>query len=139
MAGYIAPARDWKRFENVWTKTLLSAGLPLGVPFHMADFVARRKPFDWPDRKRDAVFKKLIAIMSRYIHFGIAIGIVQADYSEVAATVAEPASAYTFCTIRCLVNLGKWARSHYPEDRIAYVFESGAGYTGEFYRHVRAN
>jgi hypothetical protein len=65
MAGYISPVGDWKRFQTQWTKTLLRAGLAPSVPFHMADLVARRPPFDWPDRKRDAVLKNLIGIPAR--------------------------------------------------------------------------
>lgn len=63
MAGLIAPADQWKIFEDKW-KNALNQNY-INIPFfHMTDFASKKKIYkDWTEPKRQKVFGKLMNVI----------------------------------------------------------------------------
>jgi hypothetical protein len=61
----IAIIDSWQALTHEWNAVLANAGIS---QFHMADFEARRKPFnEWGDEKRREVLSSLLDIASRHV------------------------------------------------------------------------
>lgn len=63
MAGLIAPASNWKRFEEKWMEALRLPFVDL-PHFHMKDFANREKEYaDWSEERRRKVLGKLLTVI----------------------------------------------------------------------------
>lgn len=129
VAGYVSTVPKWKRFQREWMEALRTAKVDC---FHMSEYENRKGIFaDWSQRKRIAVIKRLTEIIKTNALHGVAAAVIVNDYKEIVGQAKGTFSPYTFCVVRCMVQIARWAKKSYQEGRIAYIFENGAGYGGE--------
>jgi hypothetical protein len=138
VAGYISRVGQWRQFDREWREALLPDFDPAVIPFHMAEFEARRQPWmrdrnaflravqDWTEEKAQTTLNRLTTIINHRAAIGIATAVILNDFEVVANEVGEPENAYTFSVIRCLRLAHRWANAQGSREDIAYVFEDGA-------------
>lgn len=132
-ACYMAPVRQWKRFDTAWNKMRSTESFDV---FHMTEFVARRGEFKgWDDQERDRVIRRLIGIINQYTTQGFAIALPKADYDSVIPEDFKKKLGkhhYTWCVKMCFGEIEKWRQSCSLTEPMEYIFESGTkGATGE--------
>ncbi len=95
--------------------------------FHMAEFHARKPPFDgWTEQKRHHVIKALIEIINRYAFAGMATAVVKKDYDAlVTGKLREKLGRhhYTFAVQSCLAFLEEWMVSSDARQPVQYIFD----------------
>jgi hypothetical protein len=129
VAGFVSDVRKWSRFDAVWESILKREEIPA---FHMADFVARRPPFDrWQGREsdRDAFFRDLISAAVKYTNKAFSVMVPMRDYREadrrycVTEFFGHP---YALAGLDCVIKTAKWSRKNGQERTpIEFFFEDG--------------
>jgi hypothetical protein len=95
----IASFDQWKSIDGPWRRVLEDAGVSM---FHMADFEARKPPYDlWDDAKRKDVLNKLLNLMCESIpvYWGVS------DFSEEIPTTSKFRKAYQSNVIKLFLEL----------------------------------
>lgn len=140
VAGFIAPDKQWSRFQAEWEKVLQQEGISF---FHATDWENRQGQFKgWDNNRRIAVYKKLIGIIQRRITIPVLTAVNTADYAETKLweTVQEefPKNPYGFCALTCMQIIAAWADQVKHDGPIAYVFEDGAVHRTELTSSLRS-
>lgn len=132
MAGFLAPDKQWTRFQSEWDKALQQAGIPF---FHMVDYENRQKQFkDWGNDERINQLKKFLGIIKRRVTIPVVAAVRTKDYEEAELwkhDINAPKNPYAFCAIMCLQTIATWADKVGHQEPIGYVFEAGALHKGE--------
>jgi Protein of unknown function (DUF3800) len=125
-ACLISDVRRWQSYESEWKSVLDDAGIR-EAGFHMAEFNARKPPFDgWTEQKRDQVIRGLIEIINRYAFAGTATAVVKKDYDAlVIGKLREKLGRYhyTFAVQSCLAFLEEWMDSSDARQPVQYIFD----------------
>jgi hypothetical protein len=88
-ACYVSDVRRWTAYQSAWRSILMEAGIA-EHGFHMADFVARAKPYDaWSDEKRDRVLHALLSVVKKYAYEGAIAAVVKPDYDRLVVLPAN--------------------------------------------------
>lgn len=124
-ACLISDVRRWELFETEWKSILSEAGI-LECGFHMADFVARKPPFDaWEESKRDDVIKELVAAIGSRALDGMVTAVIKSDYDRlVTGKLREKLGRhhYTFAIQSCLAFIEQW-RLLNSQESIDFIFD----------------
>lgn len=148
MAGCLAPAPQWGKFERKWLSILRDAGVPENMPFHATDFMAKKKlPYkDWPNTKHAKVYWDLVKTIEAHSILIVATGLIKADYqrfwNRYGYPIPEAHSPVSFCATLCLAQMARWTESNNYRESIAYIFEAGNYPMGEVenvYRAINGN
>jgi len=139
VAGFLAPVKQWERFQAEWARVLQQEGLSF---FHATDWENRQGQFKgWDNDQRIAVYKKLTGIIQRRITIPVLTAVNTADYAEAKLweMVQEdfPRNPYGFCALVCMQIIGNWADQVKYNGPIAYVFEDGAAHRTELTTSLR--
>jgi hypothetical protein len=129
VGGYVAPVRNWSRYQRDWRKVLD----PLGIDvFHMTDFMAGQGDFEaWRGKpeKQMAVLMRLAKVIVRHAHFSSATTVVLDDWraANTHYTLKEcHATPYCLAAFSSLSKAIKWIGRERGKDLISeFVFEEG--------------
>jgi uncharacterized protein DUF3800 len=131
VAGCLSTNEQWAKFSEEWRAVLKRYGLDY---FRMSQFENRKGPFkSLTDSDRHRLLEQLIGFIKIRQRIGIGIKLKVADYYEVGRDFPflfhkQP---YAFCAMQCQIQLRLWAERNQHNEPIAYVYESGADYTGQ--------
>lgn len=124
---YVSTVEQWREFKRNWEE--IDAKEHFGV-FHMADFVAKRKQFAFPewqdDKKRDRTIRALVATINTRVRIGIAAAVVKSAYNEIVpANMREHLGRnhYTFAVRMCIAFVEQWRKQYGYSEPIQYVFD----------------
>jgi len=95
----IGSVDQWKAIDAPWRKVIADAGVDM---FHMADFEARKPPFDtWDNPKRQKVLNQLLDLMCKNIprYWGVS------DFREDIAAVSGFKRAYEKNAIKLFLQM----------------------------------
>ena len=149
LCGYVSELEWWAEFNRRWEEVLREAGLkPKPGYFHMTDFNARRGVYrDWTQEKRVQVFDRLLEIITTTIlagaipvGFGIAIGVVRADYDSLNEDDRWRLgrSLFALCASVLMGQVTRRLRDVGISEAVGYVFERGDEYSRELVREINA-
>jgi len=114
-------------FQLEWQLILKEAGIS-ATGFHMADFVARKSPFDnWPQDKRDTIIRALIEVIVKYALAGMATAVFKSAYDKhVKGQLREKRGHhhYTFAVQSCLGCIEQRRHLHADWTPMDYVFDA---------------
>jgi hypothetical protein len=130
IAGYVGFSADWTVFDRKWRAFLRENELP---HFHMTDYVARTGYYKgWPEKKRLAVMKRIVALASETARLGMAATLLPDDYDRLPEEdrdlLPDP---YGLCLIACLA---KTARTLHRE--VDEKFEGRRPFNGNIARFL---
>ncbi len=131
VAGYISTPARWLAFDAQWREALADFGLDF---FHMTDFAVKAPPYDdWPEAQRRERISRLIAIINRNVEFSVGNVIPVATFNDTLPAAARDycGGAYGLGVISAFLTVGEFVRRHYPDQWVAYVFETGAPGAGQ--------
>ncbi|MGO9604795.1 MAG: DUF3800 domain-containing protein [Candidatus Binataceae bacterium] len=90
VAGYVAPASDWKELERLWLEALREEGAAF---YHTTDIEAQPKPRgiyrDWTREKADRLTDKVVPIAAKYAGPGVGVHVLTKDWYELLPFVKE--------------------------------------------------
>jgi hypothetical protein len=119
--GYSGTPEVWESLERQWRECLYTHGrLPF---FHMADFVARVKPFDkLSDNDRNDLVPALVGIINTHDVAGTAIALKRADFGVVMPGVTgRAADPYYLLMMRAMIDVLLYA--HARQERVLFTFD----------------
>jgi len=88
MAGYVATAEQWGRFEADWTALVRKAGVQ---NVHAVELFKRTKQFKgWKEEDANALAVELNAVIDRHLQIGFSIIIRGDDYNTIYKTTPHP-------------------------------------------------
>lgn len=126
-ACFVSDVKRWLKLDNVWREVLSDAGI-LDDGFHMAEFVAREKPFvGWSESKRKSVIVSLVDSINSNALGGFVSVVVKSDYDAlVTGKLREKLGRfhYTFAVQSCLAYLEVWRRQWYMDQPMDYEFDT---------------
>ena len=125
---YISTLEQWTEFKRNWDEA--NAREHFGV-FHMADFVAKKKPFDtpeWNDQpKRDRTIRALINIIKTRARIGFSAVVVKSVYDEIIVNGKLKDkfgdNHYAFAVRLCTAMVNRWREKHGYAEPVQYVFD----------------
>jgi len=128
VAAYVSTVDQWGRFDREWSDLLRQEGLSC---FHMTDYENRRREFtDWDQARRIRVMGQVTAIIHRRTQLRVGVGVNRIDL-ETHLPFDDGTSAYTYCAMELVKQVGTLMRRYHPKDRVSYIFESGTGFGGQ--------
>lgn len=142
VAGWLANDKEWIKLSNKWQAVLAKYDLPY---FRMSKWQARQGPYktmtekDWKQ-----LIERLTAIIKKHTSIGIFGAFHRATYDEVLREIygknykTKFVKPYGVCAMRCMDTLRRWMKSKSLDGPLAYVFEAGARYSGEFFESYKA-
>ncbi len=127
-ACYVSTVEQWERFKRSWDEA--DEKERFGV-FHMADFVARKEPFDSPEwaeqAKRDRTMNRLINIIRTRVRIGFAVAVVKSAYDEIilGSEFKDKFSPnhYAFAFRVCTALVDRWRSKYDHHEPVEYVFD----------------
>ena len=129
LAGYIAPARSWVRFEREWRKVLAEFGIDY---FHMKDYAHSRRSFEgWPESRRVALMNLLAFVIQSRVEWPISIVLSLDDYYAVVPPgfqqqVYDP---YFLCLWSCILMAFRCYRGEQLSGRaLHFIFDDKSGF-----------
>lgn len=145
--GYVAEVRQWETFNAQWEEALFEAGLKQRPGyFHMTDFNARQRVYrDWSREKRVHVFDRLLEIIgttilpdTTVIGFGVAVGVVRADYESLSDDDRWRLgrSPFALCASLRMGQVTRRLRDLGAAEPVHYLFEKGDEYSGELVQAI---
>jgi hypothetical protein len=140
VAGFIATAEEWIRFEREWTAILETFDVPA---LHMRNFAHSTKEFKtWKgnEGKRRAFLSRLIRIIRKRTSRSFACTILMEDYKKVDLDyhLSDVFKPYAIAARNCVDKVNQWAK-HEGISEVAYIFEDGACDKGELIRRLRTD
>ncbi|MBU6479065.1 MAG: DUF3800 domain-containing protein [Nitrospirae bacterium] len=125
LAGFVAPAKKWEKFESSWKRILRRHKVPF---FHLTDYNRRKPPYDnWSEDNRISFTSDLAAITKNAIILGSAHSVVVKDWNEVvvpffATKKLKRRSWYVFLQQGVLEDIVKYVKLPRGE-QISCVFD----------------
>lgn len=108
-ACLVASDKAWESLTLDWGDVCVEEGFE---HFHMTDFIGRHKlPYSaWDDEKRDRVYRKLAALIGKYIERGYSVTVQKSAFVTIApetrAVIGD--KPYTLAVRTCIGNMRKW-------------------------------
>lgn len=137
VAGYVASAEQWLRFDGEWQAALAREGIRL---FHMRDFAHSLREFEnWKgdEERRTAFMKSLVGIIRRNVRKSFSQAIILDGYNRVNEKyllAEQMILPYSLCAWACARSVNTWAKDHGYVDPVLYVYEDGAKHKKQFKR-----
>jgi Protein of unknown function (DUF3800) len=130
LAGLLAPAVRWKRFETDWKLVLASHGV---CYFRAHDFYKRKEQFAlgtvWDNRlKREQFIQQLLqVIQSRETAPALALVslVYLAAHQRIFGKSRLSSTPYTVGCSGCWLLASKWAEEENHKEEIAFIFDNG--------------
>ena len=121
-AGYSGHPDVWASFGECWASCLRKYGFSC---FHMADYAARKSPFDRLDeQERVDLVASLIACINEHDIVGTAVVLKRADWSVVMPGVSQSSRAndpYYMLMMRAMVDILLYAAAR--KERVLFTFD----------------
>jgi hypothetical protein len=148
VAGYVAPARDWKELEQHWFDALHEEGAAF---YHATDIEAnppRGIYKGWTREQADRLTDKIVPIAAQYAGRGFAVHVNTADWYAILPEVKRqlpnrPHDALFQMLAKACMELviENLAHDLAPEEKVAFVFEENdfSQVTLEGYSVIRRN
>ena len=132
LAGYMADASKWTRFQREWRKILLEFQIPY---FHMNECAHFRGPFEgWTESRRKDLLGRLAFTITTTAGWSLSCSIPMKDYNEVVPEWMRKrlVNPYFFCVWACFPIVFRCYRGgKISGERIDFVFDHKAGAAGE--------
>ncbi|HEX8474852.1 MAG TPA: DUF3800 domain-containing protein [Pyrinomonadaceae bacterium] len=135
VAGYVANAEQWVKFDVEWRAALASEGIKR---FHMRDFAHSRREFEsWKgdEKRRTAFMKSLVEIIRRNVRKSFSQAIILDGYNRVNEKyqlAEQMLLPYSLCAFACARSVNTWAKEHGYIEPVNYVYEDGAKHKQQF-------
>lgn len=130
VAGCIASAEQWVRFEKEWLELMRHHGLC--DPFHMKEFNHSRAQFQsWQGEtaRRNEFMRLAIGIITRRVQIGVGMVIDPAIFDEFVMENEKRReffdSPYVTLATLCLGQVEIWANRNGISEAVDYVFDDG--------------
>jgi len=148
VAGYVAPATEWKELERLWTEALREENAAL---YHTTDIEAhppRGIYKDWTRAKADRLTDRVVPIAAKYAGPGVGVHIATADWYAVVPFVKEQLPnrphdvLFQILARACMELAVESLDSNLPvEEKLAFVFEENdfSNVTLEGYQSIKRN
>jgi hypothetical protein len=136
-ASVIAPVEQWGKFREEWQEIAKDENFDV---FHMADFVARKPPFDSPEwhneEKRERVMRRLIGTIKCRATCAFVSALQKSAYDEVVPEKIKEDRAmgknhYTFAVRMCIGRVINWRREFAHTGPLQFVFDRVSKGKGE--------
>lgn len=141
VAGFVAGAGRWSRFEHHWNKELDRYDVDA---FHMTDFECREGEFrdkDWTNEERTEFIRQLAHHIKNTVAVGVGYSVIVDDFRAVFCPQATPREvvkwAYVVLFTACLTQLVKVMVPPLRGQRIGLVCEEREGVEGVTVDHVQ--
>ena len=140
VAGFIATAEEWIRYEREWKAILKAFDVPA---LHMRNFAHSAREFKtWKgnEGKRRAFLSRLIRIIRKRTKRSFACTILMEDYKKVDLDyhLSDVFKPYAIAGRSCVDKVNKWAKDESISE-VAYIFEDGACDKGELIHRLRTD
>jgi hypothetical protein len=131
MAGFVSTVSQWAEFSRKWEQAINEAGIPC---FHMADFVARVRPFDkLTDLQREQLMRRLVMLINQYALASFDMAVLQSDFDEMLSEYKDTIrSSWTYLTMMSINGVMFWSRMQSHLEPIHFIFDRGDRYSNEF-------
>jgi hypothetical protein len=131
MVGYVSTVPQWVKFSRLWVQAINKAGISC---FHMTDFVARVPPFDkLTESERGRLMRRLVRLMNKYPLMSFDVSMLKSDFEELFKEREHIIrSPWVWLAISVASAVGSWARMSGHSEPIAFFFDRGDKYSGEF-------
>lgn len=142
IAGFVAKAEEWIRFEREWGKVLEMFGVSAMHMRVFAHSLGEYATWKGNEGKRRAFLSRLVRIIRRRVIHSFASAVLMKDYHEVNREyeLSETFSPYTIAGRNCVDKVVSWAaREKIEQSKVAFVFESGASDSGQLLRRVETD
>ncbi len=130
VAGIVASAKQWSKFDQKWRKLVKAAGVSA---FHMTDFESSYGEFKgWSsDRKKEFIIS-LIEVIRAHARIFFLQGVKKEDFEAVLPEFPEiEKSPYNFCCELSAIAFDFWAGKSPSRKEYTLVFERGNKFTTE--------
>jgi hypothetical protein len=135
MAGYVASAEQWTHFTRNWNERFNRDCSAHGIQaFHMTDYQAKQKGFEnLTNDQWSSLLPSLIMMINVRIEKAFGVAFLISDYEEVIGPYRTlfARGPWGFCAMLCVVIVKEWAKRRGLSERIDYVFDQGARYSGQ--------
>lgn len=126
LAGWVAPAKVWRRIERKWATALAGFGVS---EFKASALAARQGEYEgWDVDRTDAFLARLADIVSKRVVLGVSASVVLADYRKYVTDVLPRRvlfrDPYSWCLQSCMERIAE--ASQIPRHKnIAIVLDEG--------------
>jgi hypothetical protein len=137
VAGFVGDKKRWSRFQKKWRDVRKTSGIDF---FHMADYEARRPPYDsWSERKRKAVLDRLISLTRETADFGAITLLPKSEFDSLDKRTRNRFNdnPYLWCASYCIGLIARRLEREKINESVMYIFESGDQGEPEF-KHAMA-
>jgi hypothetical protein len=121
MAGLIAPAHNWQRFETKWKAALQKFQIP---HFHMVEFAGFKGEFEgWSEIKRRNLMSRLLTIID--VTYGYPFGsVIPLDVYRSLSPERQKRfkDPYFLAFMDCIIAAAMLMAPHAPDEKMALVF-----------------
>ncbi len=130
MAGFLARADAWERFDSEWRQVCDSANVKM--PFHMTDFAHCRGQFrNWQEDGRKKLLSRLIDVIGRTKAIPVGAIVSVRDFQGLGDKQrSELRDPYYIAFQECTYNLAFAAAITSPEEKVAMVYAKQREFTG---------
>jgi len=140
VSGYVANFLQWQVFNCSWEEAHKKFDVPL--PFHMADFMYRGKPYDkWGKDSEEAerFLTSLCTIQQLNTLLSVSCIVEMGDYRQIEEVIQIDTMlpAFALGARWCIAILEEWQKKHGIEYPIECVFEDGDFGRGKFIELMR--
>jgi len=133
MAGLIATAYNWKRFETKWKAALKKFQLPY---FHMVEFAGFKGEFEgWSEMKRRNLMNRLLTIID--VTYGYPVGsVIPLDVYRALSPERQKRfkDPYFLAFMDCIIFAAMLMAPHQTEEKMALVFSEQLEFRGHALR-----
>lgn len=139
VAGYVARAVQWNRFDAEWSEMLRLNHIKM---FHRSQmeppFHDEFREKNWTIERQRPVIRKLEQIIKSTTLVGVAHAVKNRAFSQIVPRKIKRwlGGPYGWCVQACITYLGRWASSR--GDYIHYIFEAGDEGEREITRAITA-
>jgi hypothetical protein len=142
IAGWIAGDKEWIKFSNKWQAVLTKYNLPY---FHMSEWEGGHGLYkNMTEKEKRLLIDRLTTIIKKHASIGIFGAFHRSTYDEVLREIYGDdyknkfVKPYGVCAMRCIETTRRWMTSKSLDGPLAYVFETGARYSGQFFEAFKA-
>jgi len=134
VAGYLASARMWNRFNEQWESLLRKYEI---TKVHRAELENFKGEFaNWKPARRTEFVKKAHAIIRRCTYVGVGLALIKDDLKDEIPkdTALAQFEIFSWCAHGCLAGIRSWCDDKKHQEHVEYVFEAGTEGQNQFHR-----
>lgn len=142
VAGWLSNDKEWIKLSDKWQAVLTKYNLPY---FRMSKWQASQGPYkNMTQKEKNQLIERLTTIIKRHVSIGVFGAFHRSTYDEVLHKMhgkdykTKFVKPYGTCAMLCIETLRRWMKSKSLDGPLAYVFETGARYSGEFFETFKA-